>query len=159
MAQTEQGTLPTGTGTRFAEPPPRMTADIYETAGGEAYVIEIPVPGLERGEIVIEATSDTLTVSTDPRETEPDDGRRYLRREQPVGRTSRVFQFPVDIDTDSVQATLERGLLTIRVPKAAGARRRAIEMPVGPGGSASPSQSESRSSSEGASRAAKADRS
>ena len=29
-----------------ALPPPRLTADIYETAGGEAYVIELPVPGL-----------------------------------------------------------------------------------------------------------------
>jgi HSP20 family molecular chaperone IbpA len=47
-----------------ALPPPRLTADIYETAGGEAFVIEIPVPGLKSDEIVIDVTSDNLTVSS-----------------------------------------------------------------------------------------------
>lgn len=40
-----------------ALPPPRLTADIYETAGGDAYMIEIPVAGLKPDEIVIEANS------------------------------------------------------------------------------------------------------
>ena len=47
-----------------ALPPPRLTADIYETPGGEAYMIEIPIPGLTPEEIVIDVTSDNLTVST-----------------------------------------------------------------------------------------------
>jgi HSP20 family molecular chaperone IbpA len=31
---------------------------------------------------------------------------------------SRVFDFPVEIDADNVQATLEKGILKLRVPKA-----------------------------------------
>lgn len=62
----------------------RLTADIYETAGGDAYVIEIPVPGLKPDEIVLEVTSYTLTVSTEPQQAEPNSGRRYIQREQPV---------------------------------------------------------------------------
>jgi HSP20 family molecular chaperone IbpA len=64
-----------------ALPPLRLTADIYETAGGEAYVIEILVPGLKPDEIVIEANSYSLTVSTEPQQAEPDSGRRYIQRE------------------------------------------------------------------------------
>jgi hypothetical protein len=37
---------------------------------------------------------------------------------------SRLFEFPVEIDTDNIRATLARGLLKIRVPKAALGRRR-----------------------------------
>jgi 6-phosphogluconate dehydrogenase len=39
-------------------------------SGGEAYVIEIPVPGRKPEEIVIDVTSDTLTVSTRPGQAE-----------------------------------------------------------------------------------------
>jgi HSP20 family molecular chaperone IbpA len=62
-----------------------LTADVYETAGGEAYVIEVPVPGLRPDEINIEVTIDTVTISTEPRESSQD-GRRYFQREQPTGR-------------------------------------------------------------------------
>jgi HSP20 family protein len=102
-----------------ALPPPRLTANIYETAGGEAYEIEIPVPGLKPDEIVIEATSDSLTVSTKPRQAEGESGRRYIRHEQPIRPSSRLFEFPVEVDTDDVRSTLEKGMLKIYVPKAA----------------------------------------
>jgi HSP20 family protein len=104
-----------------------LTADVYETAGGEAYVIEVPVPGLSPDEIDIEVTIDSVTISTEPREKQQD-GRRYFQREQPTGRMSRVFEFPMDLDTDNVQATLENGVLRVTVPKAAAARRRVVKV-------------------------------
>jgi HSP20 family molecular chaperone IbpA len=57
-----------------ALPPPRLTADIYEATGGDAYVIEVPVPGLKPDEIAIEADAYNLTVSTQPEQAEPDLG-------------------------------------------------------------------------------------
>jgi HSP20 family protein len=105
-----------------------LTADVYESAGGEAYVIEVPVPGLSPDEINIEVTIETVTVSTEPREKPQDSGRRYFQREQPTGRMSRVFEFPMDLDTDNVQATLQNGILTVRVPKAAAARGRVVKI-------------------------------
>jgi hypothetical protein len=41
---------------------------------------------------------------------------------------SRVFDFPVEIDTDNIRATLDKGLLKIRVPKASVGRRRVIRI-------------------------------
>jgi HSP20 family molecular chaperone IbpA len=40
-----------------------------------------------------------------------------------------VFEFPTDIDTDNVRATLENRMLRIRVPQAVAGRRKVI--PVG----------------------------
>ncbi len=51
-------------GKRATEPVSQLKADIYETPGGEAYVIEIPVPGVKPDEIGIEVTVDSITVST-----------------------------------------------------------------------------------------------
>ena|SRR2546425_1091020 len=114
--------------TRPPLPPARLTADVYETTGGEAYVVEVPVPGLPPDAIVIEATSDGLTVSTRPKREERESGVTYLQREQPVHAMSRVFEFPVDIDTDNIRATLQHGIVTIHVPKAAAGRRKVIEV-------------------------------
>jgi HSP20 family protein len=109
-----------------ALPPPRLTADIYETVDGDAYVIEIPVAGRKPEEIIIDATSESLTVSTKPQQAEANTSRRYLQREQPLEPMSRLFEFPVEIDTDNVRATLENGILKIEAPKAAAGRRRVI---------------------------------
>jgi HSP20 family protein len=119
MAQEEQTTKAA---------PLRLTADVYETAGGDTYVIEIPVPGLRPDDILIEVTSSTLTVSTQPRQTEANSDRRYIQREQSVGPMARIFEFPVEIDTDNVQATLKDGILKIEIRKAAAARRRIIQI-------------------------------
>ena len=113
---------------RPALPPPRLTADIYETVDGDAYEIEIPVAGLKPDEIVIEATSDSLTVSIQPQQAEADSGRRYVQREQLVRPSSRLFEFPMEIDTDNIRTTLENGMLKIRVPKAAAGRRKVIRL-------------------------------
>ena len=109
----------------------RLRANVYETAGGEMYVLEIPVPGLTQDEIVIEVDVATLTVRTEPRQGEAEAGRRYLQREQVHEPMSRVFEFPTEIDTDSVRASLENGMLRVRVPKAAAARRRVIQVGQG----------------------------
>jgi HSP20 family molecular chaperone IbpA len=68
----------------------RLTADVYDTPGGEAYVIEIPVPGLSPDEIVIEVEAGKLIVRTEPSQRNPEAGRRYLQREHIVEPMSRV---------------------------------------------------------------------
>jgi HSP20 family protein len=102
---------------RRALPPPPATADVYEPAGGDAYVIEMHVPGLKPDEIAVEATPQDLKVSTHPQQEENSD-RTYLRREQDGRPWSRLFEFPMAIDPDKVRATLEGGILTIYAPKA-----------------------------------------
>jgi HSP20 family protein len=109
----------------------RLRANVYETAGGETYVLEIPVPGFTPDEITLEVEVDSLTVRTQPRQGDVESGRHYLQREQVTEPMSRIFEFPTEIDTDNVRASLENGVLKIRVPKAAAARRRVIRVGQG----------------------------
>ena len=113
---------------RPALPPPRLTADVYETAGGEAYVLEIPVSGLSAEDITIDANADSVTVAIRRQPDQAGSARRYLLREQPERPASRVFQFPTEIDTDDIRATLQAGILRIDVPKAAASRPRVIRV-------------------------------
>ncbi len=113
---------------RPALPQPRLTADVYETADGNGYVVEVPVPGMRPDEITIEATSDALTVSTRPSQEEAKSDRSYIQRGQSLEPMSRVIEFPVEIDVDHVEAKLEHGMLKIQVPKAAASRRSVIKV-------------------------------
>jgi HSP20 family protein len=106
----------------------RTTANVYETPGGEAYVIEVPVPGLTRQEIVVEVDVHTITVRTEPARTEEDEGRTYLVREHLAEPMARIFEFPADIDTDNVEVILEKGMLRIHAPKAAAGRPRVVKV-------------------------------
>jgi HSP20 family protein len=111
-----------------ALPPVRLAADVYETVDGDAYAVEIPVPGLDASAITIEATPDQLTVSTHPTEPASHSDRKYLQQEQQQGPMSRVFEFPSEIDPDHISANLEAGMLKIHAPKAAATRPRVIKL-------------------------------
>jgi HSP20 family protein len=111
-----------------ALPPPRLSADIYESLDGDTYVVEVPVPGLEPSEIAIDATADGLIVSTRPSRDDSQDTRRYVQLEQQGGPMSRVIEFPVEVDPDRIRATLAHGMLKIEAPKAAAGPHRVIQL-------------------------------
>jgi HSP20 family molecular chaperone IbpA len=124
---------------RPALPPPPSTADMYEPAGGEEYVIEIHVPGVKPEDIVIEARPEGLRVSTNAPQDEKSaqdekSGRKYILREQEIRRWSRLFEFPMEIDTDRVRAELENGILKIHAPKALSNPPKIIRVPIGESG-------------------------
>jgi HSP20 family protein len=110
------------------ERPDQLSADVYEPVGGDEYVIEIPVAGVTPEEISIEAMVGTITVRIEPRQQEDDSSRKYLQREHTLQPMSRVFEFPMDIDTDNVRARIENGILRVHAPKAIAARRRVIRV-------------------------------
>jgi HSP20 family protein len=111
----------------FPGPVVDLKADVYETPGADGYVVEVPLPGIKPEELTIEVTVDTVTVSANPRPPE-DPVRRFLLRELGVQPTSRIFEFPMRLDTENVRATLENGILKIRAPKAEAGRRRVIRL-------------------------------
>lgn len=102
---------------RPALSPPPTTADVYEPAGGEAYVIEMHVPGVKPEEVVVEAAPESVRVSVN-RQQEDGAGRKYMVREQDMRSWSRLFEFPMEIDPDKVQATIENGILKVHATKA-----------------------------------------
>jgi HSP20 family protein len=51
-----------------------------------------------------------------------------LRSEIGYGKFSRAFELPEDIEADQIEATLENGILTLRVPKAEAVKPRTIKV-------------------------------
>jgi HSP20 family protein len=104
--------------------------DIEETE--DAYVIEAEVPGIKREDINIELEGNELFVYGEVKQREG----RFRRRTRRVGRFElRVF-LPEGINGEGVDANLDHGVLTVRVPKSAKAQRRKIDVKASSGKSA-----------------------
>lgn len=102
-------------------------ANVSEEESG--YVLRFDVPGVAKDKIDIDIDRDVLVVSGEREKiTEETSGERYHRIESRSGSFRRSFRLPEDADLDSVSANHKDGVLTIRVPRAAAARPRKIEV-------------------------------
>jgi HSP20 family protein len=104
--------------------------DVEETE--DAWIIEAEVPGVKRDDINVEMREGELAIWGEIKERER---KGILRR-----RTRRVgnFEFRVTLpgqaDTENIEATVDNGVLTVRVPKSEQARPRRIEVTNGDSG-------------------------
>ena len=76
------------------------------------------LPGFDPDDIQISVVGDTLTVSGNRKPEDVGEGAKYHRRERGCGRFTRSFQLPFQIEGDAVEATFERGVLHITLPRA-----------------------------------------
>ena len=97
-------------------------ADVEET--DDAYVVEIELPGVNRDDVSVEVAGRQLSVSGERKERERVGILR--RRTRTVGRFHYEVVLPGDVEEEGVSASMDEGVLTVRVPKPASARPRRI---------------------------------
>ena len=88
-------------------------ADIEET--DDAYLVEIELPGVDRNDIDIEVTGPLLYVRGERKER-PRVG-IVRRRQRGFGPFSYEVVLPGAVRDDAVDATIDAGVLTVRLPK------------------------------------------
>lgn len=82
-----------------------------------SYHIMIDLPGVKKEDINIDLNENILTVYGSreyKQETKKED---YYKLESSFGKFQRAFSLPENIDSDSITATNENGVLEIVVPK------------------------------------------
>jgi HSP20 family protein len=99
-------------------------ADLEET--DDAYVVEVELPGTKKDDLDIEIAGRRLTVTGERKERERVGILR--RRERVVGRFRYDVVLPGDVVDSDINAELDHGVLTIRLPKPVDDRRRRIEV-------------------------------
>lgn len=100
------------------------------TENEDAYAIKASVPGLNVEDIDITLEDNVLTLKGELQKEETAEGEQYHIRERRYGSFSRRVRFPVAVNSDSVEATYENGILTLNVPKAEEVKPRKIEVKV-----------------------------
>jgi HSP20 family protein len=89
--------------------------DILETASD--LIVRAEVPGMNREDIDIEVTSESLTIRGE-RKIEDGEKDSYIRVERPHGPFERSFTIGVPVQPDKVKASYRNGVLEIVIPKA-----------------------------------------
>jgi HSP20 family protein len=92
--------------------------DLYEAA--EEYVVEACLPNIELEHLSLIAAEDRLIIRA-PQQARATDQETPLKRERYAGPWTRAVLLPQPVASDSVLVIYERGILTLRVPKAAAA--------------------------------------
>ena len=94
----------------------QLTVDIYQTPN--EIVIIAPIAGVEPEDIDISLSGDMITIKGEreikPKESEVD----YLYQECFWGKFSRTIILPCEVQADKIKASLKKGILTIKLPKA-----------------------------------------
>jgi HSP20 family protein len=99
-----------------ASAPAYPAANLWSNPDGA--VITAEMPGANPDDIDIAVVGDTLTLSGKRQPDQPGEGATYHRRERRHGDFSRAYELPFEIDSDRVEATYERGVLHISLPRA-----------------------------------------
>lgn len=105
----------------------QLAVDVFQTE--QEIVITAAVSGIRTEDLQIDLNGDMLTIKGKRRnkfETVQED--QYFIRECFWGNFSRSIILPVDVQHDAIEATLEYGVLTLRIPKSQHARNTSIQV-------------------------------
>ncbi len=91
------------------------TADVVET--DTAFELHLALPGFRKEDVRLHVEKNQLTISGErPRPTD-EEGRTYRVTETRFGAFERTFTLPDSVDANQISATLDLGILTVKLPK------------------------------------------
>jgi HSP20 family protein len=104
--------------------------DMYEE--GNELVVKAELPGVSKKDIEISIEDDVLTIKAEKKEEkeEGDEGATHYTRERRFGSYTRCMTLPAQVNAEGVTATLKKGLLEIKLPKAEIPESKKIEITV-----------------------------
>jgi HSP20 family protein len=103
-----------------------MTLDVHEA--NDELIVKAELPGVEKDSFDVMIDGELLRIEAEKKgEDETQEGSYYLR-ERHYGKFSRALSLPFPVDSGKASATLENGVLEIRLPKAEEAKSKRIEV-------------------------------
>lgn len=103
--------------------------DILETK--DDVTVKARLPGMKAEDIDISLEGDLLTIKGEYKEEERKDITCF-KREMHYGTFCRQFTLPVSVKSDKVVADLDKGILTIKLPKEEAAKTKSIKVMAKP---------------------------
>ena len=103
--------------------------DVYEDE--HQVTLKIEVPGIDEKDIDVQVENNVLTVHGERKIEKEEKEENYRRVERHYGTFTRTFTLPQTVDTESVSATYDKGVLKITLPKRAEAKPKQIKVNVG----------------------------
>jgi len=96
----------------------------------DEFILYASVPGLRAEDLSIEVLGNSVTVRGEVFAPANDEKTGWLLQERVVGKFSRTFTLPAELNNAKAEANLEHGVLTLRLPKAETAKPKSIKIQV-----------------------------
>lgn len=107
------------------EPEGQLLVDVYQNNG--ELVIQSVIAGTKPEDLNIFIENDIVLIKGNRQKPEKDKGKRnYFYKECYWGVFSREIILPVEVDASRIKATMEEGILTLRIPKIEREKKRKI---------------------------------
>ncbi|MBC8238741.1 MAG: Hsp20/alpha crystallin family protein [Helicobacteraceae bacterium] len=91
---------------------------VVNTREGEfAYHVEADLPGVEKEDIKVDVKDNVLTISGERKHKEEVKREDYYKLESSYGKFERSFTLPKGVDTENIQASSDKGVLEVTIPK------------------------------------------
>ena len=102
-----------------------MPMDLYRE--GDAFLVNIDLPGVDPATIDIDVDDRTLTIRAERANPAPAE-RKWLVRERPTGTFARQLTLGYGVALDKIEATYADGVLSLSIPVAEEAKPRKISV-------------------------------
>ena len=94
------------------------------------FIISAELPGMDKKEVNITFLDGTLSLSGEKQRMKKENTKNSHRSEREFGTFSRSFAIPGQIDESKIEASFDKGVLTVRLPKAEAAKEREIKINI-----------------------------
>jgi HSP20 family protein len=98
--------------------------------GKDAVTVTAELPGVDPKDIAVTLEGDLLTLKGEKEERHEEKDERWHRVERSAGTFIRTVRLPATVDPGTVTATFKNGVVTITLPKTAGAKGTLIPVKV-----------------------------
>lgn len=107
---------------RFFSGWPSMPAvDIVEKE--KEFAITAELPGLDDKNVEIKLSNGSLIISGEKRDEREEKEKDHYFSERRYGSFKRAFRLPEGVDEDKIEASFDKGVLTVRLPKTEAAQK------------------------------------
>ena len=103
-----------------------LAIDVYETE--DSVVVTTSVPGVNPEDIDITITGNVLTIKSETKVEKKVEKGDYLRQERRYGAFQRSVVLPETVLADQTEATYDKGVLTLSIPKTEEAKPKTIKV-------------------------------
>ena len=104
------------------------SVDVTETK--DNLLIKAELPGLEAKDVNVSVSGDILTIKGEKTKEEEEKDEHYYHCERYCGSFQRSFRLPVNVQADKVEATFDKGVLKVTLPKEEKAKKKNIKVKV-----------------------------
>ena len=83
----------------------------------KAFELTAELPGLDEKKVEVKVANGVLTIKGEKHEDKEEKNKDFHMRERRFGSFERALRIPESVDTDKIEASFKKGVLTVMLPK------------------------------------------